>query len=226
MSSRGLRKAPVKKTRSRWRTIATTKTSAAQWWVWRISSPAFRSRLRVDHRAVGLAHVLAAQRRDSSRGRRPASCSARRRRSGKRRSRRGSRNAYSAISPSRNDQWSGKTYRSALRRNGAAPARWSRKRTARCGSRACAPTASLPTTTGRPGRRSRPRRGGGRRHRRRAAAAAAGGRLGRRAPRRPWPGRMSSSGTGRRAPASAPSARRAGVRYSAIAQPAWVQIFE
>ena len=41
MSSRGLRKAPVKKTRSRCSTIAARKTSAAQWCVWRISSPAF-----------------------------------------------------------------------------------------------------------------------------------------------------------------------------------------
>jgi len=36
---RGDRKAPVKNTRSRWTIIAATKTSAAQWWVWRIMSP-------------------------------------------------------------------------------------------------------------------------------------------------------------------------------------------
>jgi hypothetical protein len=37
--SRGLRKAPVKKIRSRCSVIAATKTSAAQWWVWRINRP-------------------------------------------------------------------------------------------------------------------------------------------------------------------------------------------
>lgn len=45
LSSRGLRNAPVKKTRIRWTTIAATKTSAAQWWVCRISSPARTSQL-------------------------------------------------------------------------------------------------------------------------------------------------------------------------------------
>ncbi len=40
VSSRGLRYAPVKKTRKRWRTIAAMKTFAAQWWVCRIKSPA------------------------------------------------------------------------------------------------------------------------------------------------------------------------------------------
>ena len=38
--SRGRRNAPVKKTRLAWTTIAARKTSAAQWWTWRISSPA------------------------------------------------------------------------------------------------------------------------------------------------------------------------------------------
>jgi len=41
VSSRGLRYAPVKKMRKRWRTIAAMKTFAAQWCVCRISSPAF-----------------------------------------------------------------------------------------------------------------------------------------------------------------------------------------
>ncbi len=43
LRSRGRRNAPVKKTRSMWTTIAATKTRAAQWCVWRISSPAFTS---------------------------------------------------------------------------------------------------------------------------------------------------------------------------------------
>src|SRR5919108_2017202 len=43
VTSRGFRKAPVKKTRIRCSTIATTKTSAAQWWVWRTSRPALTS---------------------------------------------------------------------------------------------------------------------------------------------------------------------------------------
>lgn len=37
--SRGLRKAPVKKTRIMWTVMATVKKSAAQWWMWRISRP-------------------------------------------------------------------------------------------------------------------------------------------------------------------------------------------
>ena len=40
LTSRGRRKAPVKKIRHRWMTIAARNTRAAQWWVWRISSPA------------------------------------------------------------------------------------------------------------------------------------------------------------------------------------------
>src|SRR3954453_12748075 len=40
------------------------------------------------------------------------------------------RNEYIAISPSRNDQWSGKTYRSAFFPSGATPVRESRNRTA------------------------------------------------------------------------------------------------
>ena len=43
-SSRGLRNAPVKNTRSRCATIAAMNTSAAQWWVWRITSPARTSK--------------------------------------------------------------------------------------------------------------------------------------------------------------------------------------
>jgi len=39
LSSRGLRKAPVKNTLRRWIAIAATKNSAAMWWIWRISSP-------------------------------------------------------------------------------------------------------------------------------------------------------------------------------------------
>lgn len=37
--SRGLRNAPVKKIRNMWTMIETTKISAAQWWICRISRP-------------------------------------------------------------------------------------------------------------------------------------------------------------------------------------------
>ena len=37
--SRGLRKAPVKNTRSMWTWIATMNSSAAQWWIWRMIRP-------------------------------------------------------------------------------------------------------------------------------------------------------------------------------------------
>jgi len=43
--SRGLRKAPVKKMRAMCTTIAATKISAAQWWIWRITRPARTSKL-------------------------------------------------------------------------------------------------------------------------------------------------------------------------------------
>ena len=43
--SRGRRKAPVKKTRTRCTTMAATNSSAAQWWIWRITSPARTSKL-------------------------------------------------------------------------------------------------------------------------------------------------------------------------------------
>lgn len=39
LSSRGLRKAPVKNTRIMCVTIDAMKSSAAQWWIWRISRP-------------------------------------------------------------------------------------------------------------------------------------------------------------------------------------------
>ena len=39
LSSRGLRNAPVKNTRTGAPMIAATKISAAQWWIWRISRP-------------------------------------------------------------------------------------------------------------------------------------------------------------------------------------------
>ena len=39
LSSRGLRKAPVKKTRAMCTTMAPTKMSQAQWCIWRIKSP-------------------------------------------------------------------------------------------------------------------------------------------------------------------------------------------
>ena len=44
-SSRGRRNAPVKKMRQRWATIVAMNTSAAQWWIWRITSPARTSKL-------------------------------------------------------------------------------------------------------------------------------------------------------------------------------------
>ena len=40
LSSRGLRNAPVKKTRAMCSTIEPTKMSHAQWCIWRMSSPA------------------------------------------------------------------------------------------------------------------------------------------------------------------------------------------
>ena len=39
LSSRGLRYAPVKKTRSRWIIIEAMKSIADQWCIWRISRP-------------------------------------------------------------------------------------------------------------------------------------------------------------------------------------------
>ena len=39
LNSRGLRKAPVKKTRAMCTAMEPRKMSAAQWWAWRISSP-------------------------------------------------------------------------------------------------------------------------------------------------------------------------------------------
>ena len=45
LTSRGRRKAPVKKIRIRCTRIAPTKSSAAQWCVWRITSPARTSKL-------------------------------------------------------------------------------------------------------------------------------------------------------------------------------------
>ena len=47
LSSRGLRKAPVKKMRAMWITMAPRKTSAAQWCIWRISRPARTEKLRL-----------------------------------------------------------------------------------------------------------------------------------------------------------------------------------
>ena len=44
LSSRGRRKAPVKKMRAMCRAIAPTNTSAAQWCIWRISSPPLTSK--------------------------------------------------------------------------------------------------------------------------------------------------------------------------------------
>ena len=54
--SRGRRKAPVKKMRMRWAMIAPTNSSAAQWWIWRMTSPARTSKLMRMHRLVRLRH--------------------------------------------------------------------------------------------------------------------------------------------------------------------------
>ena len=43
--SRGRRKAPVKNTRHRWTTTAPKKTRAAQWCIWRMTSPARTSKV-------------------------------------------------------------------------------------------------------------------------------------------------------------------------------------
>ena len=43
--SRGLRKAPVKKTRNMCTVIETVNISAAQWWIWRMISPPRTSKL-------------------------------------------------------------------------------------------------------------------------------------------------------------------------------------
>ncbi len=45
LTSRGLRYAPVKKTRSMWTMIAAMNRSAAQWWICLISSPPRISKL-------------------------------------------------------------------------------------------------------------------------------------------------------------------------------------
>ena len=39
LSSRGLRNAPVKNTRNMWMSIAARNSSAAQWWICRMTSP-------------------------------------------------------------------------------------------------------------------------------------------------------------------------------------------
>ena len=39
LSSRGLRNAPVKNTRNMWISIAAMNSSAAQWWIWRMTRP-------------------------------------------------------------------------------------------------------------------------------------------------------------------------------------------
>ncbi len=102
----------MKKTRSMWARIAATNRSAAQWWICRMQQAAADVEADVQRRGVGLAHVDAVQVVGTSRGRRssvmlgwknnvrnvPVSSKM--------------MNEYRAISPSRNDQWSGKTFRS------------------------------------------------------------------------------------------------------------------
>ena len=45
LSSRGLRNAPVKKTRNMCTVIETVNNSADQWWIWRMMSPPRTSKL-------------------------------------------------------------------------------------------------------------------------------------------------------------------------------------
>ena len=61
--SRGRRKAPVKKMRSRWTTIEATNSSAAQWCSCRMNRPPRTSKDSVQRRVVGRRHLHAAQRR-------------------------------------------------------------------------------------------------------------------------------------------------------------------
>ena len=69
LSSRGLRKAPVKKTRTMCTTIEPTKMSAAQWCIWRISRPPRTSKERSTVERVGLGDALAVERQVACRGR-------------------------------------------------------------------------------------------------------------------------------------------------------------
>ena len=66
LMSRGLRNAPVKTIRSRCSVIAATNTSAAQWWVWRISSPPVTSKERSSVEAYAAETVWPGERRDSA----------------------------------------------------------------------------------------------------------------------------------------------------------------
>src|SRR6266508_359867 len=112
LSSRGLRNAPVKKIRSMWTIIAATNRIAAQWWIWRSRRPPRMSNemSSVEAYASDMCRPLSIEYEpwystsvidglnqkvrnvpDSSR----------------------MMKLYSAISPSMNDQWSGKTLRSA-----------------------------------------------------------------------------------------------------------------
>ena len=60
--SRGRRNAPVKKMRSRWTTIAATNSSAAQWWICRMTRPPRTSNDDVQRRLVRRRHRHAVQR--------------------------------------------------------------------------------------------------------------------------------------------------------------------
>ena len=60
--SRGLRNAPVKKTRNMCTESATMNISAAQWWIWRISRPPRMSNEMSSVERVGLGHRDAPQR--------------------------------------------------------------------------------------------------------------------------------------------------------------------
>ena len=60
--SRGLRNAPVKKTRSMCRPIAATNSSAAQWWTWRMNRPPRMSKEMSSVDAIGHRHLDALER--------------------------------------------------------------------------------------------------------------------------------------------------------------------
>src|SRR3974390_1481851 len=112
--SRGLRKAPVKKMRARWTTIDPMNTMAAQWWTWRMTSPArtWNEMLSVDWYASDMCtprngayepvYTTSLTLGTKKKVRYTPVTSS-------------TRNEYRAISPSMNDQWSGKILSSVVR---------------------------------------------------------------------------------------------------------------
>ena len=72
LSSRGRRKPPVKNTRARWATMTATNTTAVQWWIWRIRSPAWTSNERCSTESKACRDRGALERRVRARVDRPA----------------------------------------------------------------------------------------------------------------------------------------------------------